>query len=232
MAAPEIKINRKKVDPGLSDLLQLFKKDIFLNMNCHALATVQSFDPDQQTVTATVNYKKVFSEKQPDNTYKNVLVDYPILMDAPVIIMGGGPWKLTFPIAAGDECLILFNDRDMDNWFASGQSLAPATQRLHSFSDGIALIGVNSLSNVLPEGIYDTTRTVIKNYTGGAMIGIGETLVKIANETTTLNTLLQLLIDQIKLITVTCAAPGNPSSVPNNVAAIAAVATQIQGLLE
>jgi hypothetical protein len=64
------------------------------------------------------------------------------------------------------------------------------------------------------------------------MVGVSEDKVKIANELYTLNELLQDLIDQIKLLTVTCAAPGNPSSVPINVAAFTAIAAQIEDLLE
>lgn len=231
MASPEIKQNRKKVDPGLKDLLDLYRKEIFLNFNCHAIGTVQSFDSSNQTVTATVNYKKVFLEMQSDNTYKNVLVDYPILIDAPVVILGGGPWKLTFPISAGDECLILFNDRDIDNWFSSGQVAAPATQRMHSFSDGIVLVGLLSMSNSI--GSYDSTRAVLKNHDGGAMVGVSDTKVKLSNETTTLNTLLQDLVTAIKGLTTTNTVPGAPAAISAaSQLVLTNLATQIQGLLE
>ena len=53
----------------------------------------------------------------------------------------------------------------------------------------------------------------------------------IQREEQTLKIVLNSLIDQIKLITVTCAAPGSPSTVPLNVAALDAIKTQVDTLL-
>ena len=81
--------------------------------------------------------------------YGPKLVDYPFLADCPVIALGGGNGALTFPITTGDDCLVFFNDRDIDSWFSGSSTSAPATLRLHSFSDGIILVGLRSLNNVL-----------------------------------------------------------------------------------
>ena len=174
--------------------------------------------------------------------YDSVLKEYPTLIDCPVIILGGGPTHLTFPIAKGDECLLLFNDRDIDNWHQGSTSSANATARLHSFSDAIALVGVNSAPHAVTS--YDTTRAVLSN--GTTLVGIGTSLIKIANNSYTLNGLLQTLITDVKAlvtataaITVTCAASGSPSGPPINASAInnvtsqlTSVANQIGQLLE
>lgn len=243
MTNPSIKINRTSItEPSLSDLLQLLKKDIALNTNCHHIATIQNFDPEKQTVTATINYKKTYLKRGENGVYTSVLVDYPQLLDVPVISLQGGQASLTMPIAAGDECLILFNDRDIDNWFQTGQIQANASSRLHSFSDAFALIGVNSQANVIPD--YDPDRASL-NF-GTTRVAVGEDKVLVENEDTTLNTLLQQLIDNLKdlvtqvaAITVTCAGPGSPSSTPINITAINAITTDlmataddIAGLLE
>jgi hypothetical protein len=232
----------------LADALNLIKKDILLNLNAHHVGTVQSFDATKQTATATVVYKKTFFQlNAASGTYNPVLLDYPLLVDAPVIHLGGGggQYGLTFPVQQGDECLILFNDRDLDNWFTGGANGAVATPRLHSFADGIILVGVRSLGNVLQN--VDTTRACLRGSKDGkTFVGVGATLIKIANSQYTLNGLLKTLISNINdlvsataQITVTCAAPGNPSSPPINSAAISAVSSelsstqsQIAGLLE
>lgn len=236
--------SRRKVEPSLKDLFDIASKDILLKLNCHAIAIIQSFDPENQTISGAVAYKKSFDERQADGTYKIVLKDYPPLIDVPVVIMSGGPWSLTFPINQGDECLILFNDRDLDNWFQSGQVGGVASGRLHSFSDGIALVGLRSTARSLPD--YDTTRAVLGN-SNGTMVGVGDSLIKIANATTSLNALLQELITDVNnlvtataAITVTGVGTGiGTSGPPANAAAITAVATQlsttaskIAGLLE
>jgi len=228
MASPTVSQNLVPSNPSLQDLLDLVKKDIMISLNCHHVGTIQSFDATKQTATATINYKKTYFERLPSGLYHAVLVDYPVLIDCPVVVLGGGPVALTFPIAQGDECLVMFNDRDIDNWFQSGQVGPVATSRLHSFSDAILLVGVRSAGKAI--AAYDTTRGVLRN--GETVVGVGESLVKIANATTTLNTLLQDLLTEIQAITVTCAAPASPSGPPLNAAAIAAIAAQIGDLLE
>ena len=222
------KVARERFNPGLTDLLNLTKKEINLDINCHHIATIQSFDPAKQTVTATIAYKKTFLERKTSGEYVQVLKEYPILLDCPIVSLSGGTAGLTMPIKKGDTCLILFNDRSIDNWFAGANDGSLASNRLHSFSDGIALVGVRSLSNAL-EG-YDADRAVV--YNGTTKVAVGEDKVEIANATDKLGLLLKDLIAQIKLITVTCASPGNPSSVPINAAALTLISTKIEGLLE
>ena len=230
MAGPQISQNLVPSSPQLQDLLDLLKKDIMMSLVCHHIGTVQSFDPAKQIATATINYKKTYFNRDSNGLYQPKLVDYPILIDCPCIVLGGGPTSLTFPIAKGDECLILFNDRDIDSWFSSGQVGPVATPRLHSMSDALILVGVRSAGKALAG--YDEDRAVLQN--GTTMVGVGESLVKIANADYTLNTILQDLITAINdlvtatsAITVTCAAPASPSGPPLNAAAITAVATDL-----
>lgn len=241
MAEPTIKQNRTSItEPSLSDLLDLMKKDIFLNINCHHVAQIQSFDKDTQTVQATIMYKKTYFQKVSDGTYQPILKDYPILIDVPVIVLKGGAAHLQMPIAQGDECLILFNDRDIDNWFQTGQVKPNASSRLHSFSDGFALIGVSSSPKAIAD--WDMTRASL-NY-GTTSVGVSATKIRIKNEATTLNTQLQALLTQLQSLTtaisaITVVTGGVTSTIPVNAVAITAIgtqigniATQIGGLLE
>lgn len=166
-------------EPSLKDLLDLYRKDILLNLNCHHIGTVQTFNPLNQTATATINYKKTFFNfDSATQTYVPQLVDYPILIDVPVIALGGGDGALTFPISGGDECLVLFNDRDLDNWFAGGGSGgAVATPRLHSFSDGLILVGIRSLANVIPN--YNGSATELRTRDGLTKIIVSQDSVKV-----------------------------------------------------
>jgi len=232
MASPTIHQNQVPSDPSLADLIDLVKRDVMMSLSCHHIGTIQEFNADMQTAKVTINYKKTyFQRNNSTGLYDPVLVDYPILLDCPCIVLGGGPTALTFPITKGDECLILFNDRDIDNWFKSGQVGPVATPRLHSLSDGLALVGIRSTGKVLSG--YDMARAVLRN--GETVVGVGESLVKIANAQFTLNTLLQNLIATLNnLVTQTAAitvtgVTGGPgtSGVPANAAAITALGTQL-----
>lgn len=224
----------------IKGLLDLYKIDFFNSLNCHAIATVQTFDSATQTVTATINY---------DQTLLGQQIPYPILIDCPVVILTGGNASLTFPIAKGDTCLILFNDKDMDGWYASGQVGQNPTNRSHSFSDAIALVGLRSKLNKL--ATYDTTRATLQH--GTTSVGVSATKIRIKNNSTTLNTLLQSLITDLTTLTTilntltTAMAAATPANVVATVgvpsataaASIASLATtittlgtQIGGLLE
>ncbi len=240
MSGQSIALNSVPNEPTLSDLLDLLKKEIMLGLNCHHVGTVQSFSAATMTVTASINYTKTFFQLNPaSQTYLPVQVNYAPVLKAPIICLGGGKANLTMPIAAGDECLLIFNDRDIDNWFSGGTTTqANATGRLHAFTDAFCLVGVKSIPNVL--AAYDTVRALITN--GNASIGINPSNNKVTIKNTavgTLNATLQNILTQlgnlctqIELITVTVPGVQSGSSVatsavPTNAAAIAAISTQI-----
>jgi hypothetical protein len=144
--------------PDLRSLLDQIRQEVFYSFNCHQLATVQSLDPAKQTVTATINLlRQVPDLTQDPPVYKTL--PYPLLVDVPMFVYSGGKGSLTMPVAPGDTCLILFNDRDIDTWFATGNTAAPNSQRAHNLSDGLALVGFRSLANVL--GAIDQSNVVL-----------------------------------------------------------------------
>ena len=215
-------------EPSLIDLLNRFKKQIFKDLNAHHVGIIQSFDPAKQTCQVSLAYKQTYfkNEKGANIPYD---VDYPLLLDVPVIVMGGGTSSLTFPIQKGDECLVCFNDRDIDNWFVSGQVTSNASARTHAFSDGIAIVGLRNTSRVLTN--YDTTRAVLQN--GTTMVGVSSSKVIVANNSTTLMTAIASLIDTIKNIQTTNAVLGSPCFIsPTSQTQLDSAKTTLQGLLE
>ena len=63
--------------------------------------------------------------------------DPPILLDVPVFF----PGNYTFPVTAGDECLVIFADTCIDGWFQNSGINVPMSARRHDLSDGFALVG-------------------------------------------------------------------------------------------
>ena len=220
-------------DPTMKDLLDLHEKQVLLNTFCHHIGTIQSFDSDKQVATATVNYKKTyFALNKSTGQYDPTLVDYPLMVDCPVICLGGGDGSLTFPIEQGDECLILFNDRDIDNWFKGSSTSGVATPRYHSSSDGIIIVGVRSLANVLED--YDEDRVVLQY--GTTQVALGESQIKLSNQSN--GTLGQAMTELLTaLTTFMSACEGSPDPVLAAAAAAfsssaEAAIENIEGLLE
>lgn len=78
----------------------------------------------------------------PDGVARNV--NLPLLVDVPIVWPRAGGFALTFPVAAGDEVLIVFASRCIDSWWQSGGIGAPAEVRMHDLSDGFAILAPTS----------------------------------------------------------------------------------------
>lgn len=125
---------------------------------------VQSFNA--AAMTAVVQPATMASVLGPDGSSKQVKL--PLLLDCPVQFPGGGGVTLTFPVKAGDECLIVFASRCIDGWWQSGGVQPPAAMRMHDLSDGFVLLGVRSKPRVL-SGI-STTAAQLRNEAGDTFV--------------------------------------------------------------
>ena len=68
----------------------------------------------------------------------------PVLLDCPVVFPGGGGVTLTFPIAVGDEVLMVFASRCIDAWWQQGGIQNQNAVRMHDLSDGFVIPQVRS----------------------------------------------------------------------------------------
>lgn len=126
--------------PDLQNVLKDVKKDIFSSMNCVQIGKIESVDNSKQTVSVALQIKRLLSD---DSS-----VQIPVLVDCPYFVLSGGGAYIDMPIAAGDYCIVLFNDRDIDTWFDTGNVADPNSNRKHDLSDGIALIGISPSTKV------------------------------------------------------------------------------------
>lgn len=99
-------------------------------------------------------------------------VNLPVLQDVPVVFPGGGGSTLTFPIGAGDECLLIFASRSIDAWWQSGGVQPAPFARTHSLADAFALVGVRSRANAL--GAVSTSAVQLRANGGGSLIELAQ----------------------------------------------------------
>lgn len=125
-------------EPDLNALLAQLKQDIFYSLNCHQVGRIVNFNATRQTAQIELSMLRVVGSR---------LVNYPTIVDCPVFVHSGGGGCITMPIQPGDTCLVLFNDRNIDSWFSTGNVVAPNTRRAHDLSDGMALVGFRNLAN-------------------------------------------------------------------------------------
>ncbi|UGB47006.1 hypothetical protein LQ772_06860 [Frateuria edaphi] len=114
-------------------------------------------DFDAATCTATVQLGVQAVVSQPDGSTSNQNIT--VLPRVPVVFPRGGGCSLTFPVQPGDECLVVFAARSCGAWKQSGGSqVQSAPGRLHSLSDGFALLGTSSQPNVIQNLSTSTTQ--------------------------------------------------------------------------
>lgn len=100
---------------------------------------IQSFDPNAVTCTVLPAIKGNDSTSTGKESG-----DIPLLVDVPVVFPRGGGCTLTFPVKAGDECLLIFSDRCIDFWWQSGGVQESVDSRQHDLSDAFAIVGPQS----------------------------------------------------------------------------------------
>lgn len=114
---------------------------------------VQSVDLAKMTIEAQPAIQGSMEDEQGNVT----VVNYPLLLDVPILFPSAGGFTLTMPIVAGDEVLVVFASRCIDSWWQNGGfNNVPMETRMHDLSDGFAIPGIFSQPKVLT-GVSATT---------------------------------------------------------------------------
>src|SRR4051812_5415291 len=99
-------------DEALRAAFDYYLANLWTNMP----AIVQSFD----SVKGTCKVQPTIKARVRDAQGKESWVAMPLLVDVPVIFLGGGGFVVTFPVKKDDECLIFFGCRCIDAWWQQG----------------------------------------------------------------------------------------------------------------
>lgn len=146
-----------------------------------------SFDSITQTAEVQLLLRRIFKG--------NKALDLPKLINVIVWLPRAGGFSITFPIKEEDECLVLFSERSLDNWFKQSNVQTPTDFRMHSLSDAICLVGMSSEPKVIQE--YDVENFQIRNEEKDQTITLlpnkdinvttGTVIVNMLNESETIN---------------------------------------------
>lgn len=161
--------------PSWIQTLDGVKRQTGYELNCMRIGIVQTFYPEDLTVDVQIANKKTLNLNA-DGT-QNV-TDFPVVR-AKVVYCN--PYE-TFPIYAGDECVLLFADRELESWFINGEVNAEGYPRMHSITDCTAIFGIRSL----PKMIQILTNCLHLFY-GGSDIQIADNEININAPTININ---------------------------------------------
>lgn len=128
--------------PDLHSAVGIANNKNSLDFNCMRIGIVQEFFPEDLTVSVLIANKKD-SKQFYDGTQETrnyALVRAKVCFCNPFI---------TNEIKAGDECILLFSDREIESWFVNGDVNPVAYQRMHDLTDAVAILGIRSLPSMI-----------------------------------------------------------------------------------
>jgi len=125
-------------------------------------AEIVSYNSTKQTATVQPLIREKIIDRQTGNIQ---WLQLPVLADVPVCFPQGGNYVLTMPVSPGDEVLLVFADQSFDAWYASGGIQNWFDRRRHDLSDAIAIVGINSQPNAIPNVSTDSTELRSKTNT-------------------------------------------------------------------
>jgi len=96
-----------------------------------------------------VNALTIDCQPVTSRTVRGVKIDLPEFIEVPVLFLQGGGSYTAYPISVGDYCLLIFTERAFDKWYVGQDNQVPIEFRMHDYSDGIAIVGVNPLSGAI-----------------------------------------------------------------------------------
>lgn len=127
------------------------------------------------------------------------MVDLPIIQNCLVQMPFGALYGERMPLAEGDNGLALFADRSLDIWKSSeGQIVDPQDSRAHDLQDCVFLPGLATFPQQEDEDEDDEDGEDWVWANGEAELRLGQEIITLQNNQTTLMTALGMLIDAVE----------------------------------
>ncbi len=145
----------------LTNAMQGWQADLWSAMP----GIIQSVDYEQQSCVVQLSVQVSVRDI---TTGQDQIVSISPLLDCPLYFPHGGQCSITFPVAAGDECLVVFASRCIDGWFQNGGIQPQGLFRMHDLSDGFVFAGFRSVPNVV-SGI-SATKLQVRSADGNNVI--------------------------------------------------------------
>ena len=115
-------------------VLMELKQEIFASLRVALPGIVLEYDAETQRAVIQPGLRvRLTAEGDP--------VPLPVLRDVPVFVPRFSDPSLTLEIRAGDLCLLVFGDINMDGFLKTGSAVVPASGRMHDLSDAFAFVG-------------------------------------------------------------------------------------------
>jgi len=137
---------------------------------------IEVWDP----ATQKADVKPLIQRLVATESGEELVEELPILPQVPVVFPRTTGAFITFPVAAGDHVLLLFNERSIDKFMAGeGEDTDPDEYRMHDLSDAVALLGFYPDSKAIAEADLDPDRLTVGTAEGGMRLHIAADHVEV-----------------------------------------------------
>lgn len=165
------RFNELSATPNLGQTMKLQGLKMASDFNCMRIGIIQSFYPETLTADVLITNKKSLGLNI-DGTQK--VRDYALIE---VKICYCNPFE-TFPLKQGDECILLFSDREIESWFINGDVNPEGHTRMHDLTDAVAIVGIRSLPKMI-----NILADCLNLFYGTSNIALSENLINITAQT-------------------------------------------------
>lgn len=175
-------VNLQTLFGNTDSIYESIISETMFRIRCAIPAIVQSYNPENNTVEAQPAIRERLIAEDGTVYYKEL----PLLINVPVVFPRANSCGITFRLKQNDECLVIFSDLSIDNFWVSGSIQNPVEVRRHDLSDGIAIPCTLS---------QPSTGTIPENLTikqGSSFVELSDNEIKLSNGSKTV-TLTQLL---------------------------------------
>ena len=140
------------VIPDLNNVLKILKNDIYAGLRTLTIGRVVAFDAEKRTVDAEILITPTSVQLNEEISNRADGMEYPTLYQVPVLDCE----YFAPPIHADDYCLLIFAERNIDNWLVEDfADTEPRDMRMHSIADAFAWFGIGNFlksTYIAPEG--------------------------------------------------------------------------------
>lgn len=132
--------------------------------------------------TRKADVQPLIKESYADGT----ILSQPVITNVPVVMPSTSGAGLALPVAVGDLVLLVFSQRSIDLWAATGGETTAEDVRMHSMSDAIAIAGLFdfTVSHSDGNGVVLYNGAVKIRLTSDGKVAIGTVAVELLDEIT------------------------------------------------
>ena len=124
-------------------------------------------------VIVKYDYKTQKADVQPTLKMKSIdgtVFEMPVIYNVPVAHPRAGDAFIHMPLKKGNNVMLIFSDRSLDNWLSSGGVVDPKDSRMHHLSDAVAYPGLYPFNE--PLSLNNGNDIIIKNKSGGSFLEV------------------------------------------------------------